>query len=62
MITPEKARELDPTLADLSDADLTRALEILTNLADIALDLWAQDHLPGSKVPEGGLLDLEELK
>ena len=62
MITPEEARKLDPTLSDLSDAELTRALEILYNLADIALDLWARDHKAGSKVPGGGLQDQEGLR
>ncbi len=62
MITPEEARKLDPTLGDLSDAELTRALEILYNLADIALDLWARDHKTGSKVPEGNLPDSKELR
>lgn len=58
-MTPEQARKVDPTLADLTDSQLERVLEILENLAEIALGSWARNN-PGVSKVRGGYLEEEE--
>jgi hypothetical protein len=54
MLTLQQAREIDPTLNDLSDRELTEVLAILHQLAEIAVFVSTSGH-DGSKVREGSL-------
>lgn len=54
MLTIHEARQHDPTLDDLSDEELAEALDILSDLAEMALKSWVEEQA-GSKV-RGGIL------
>jgi hypothetical protein len=54
MLTIEEARKVDPSLNDLSDEEFAEALDVINNLADLALN-WALSHPRGSKESDGFL-------
>jgi len=51
--SPDECRKIDPTLAPLSDAELTAVIELLSALAELAVEDCIKEDAPGSKYPRG---------
>lgn len=51
MLSLEELRKIDPTLSDLSDAELIKVRNDLYKLGQIVFDDWASEDRSGSKFP-----------